>query len=187
MTPVRTVARAMLGTIFVVTGSRALTRPEPFTPAAEQVADRLGPVLERAPAAMPRDPRSLVRLNGAVHVLGGLLLMTRFSRPAAAALAGSLVPTTLAAHPFWSMDDPGARQGQQIQFMKNLGLFGGLLLAAADTEGRPGLRWRTRHYLHDTRHYLHDVNKSARRVAKNTTKQAQIAVRAANAGRHLPG
>ena len=33
--------------------------------------------------------------------------------------------------------------------MKNLGLLGGLLLAAVDTEGRPGLRWRAGHAIDD--------------------------------------
>ncbi len=33
---------------------------------------------------------------------------------------------------------------QQIDFFKNLGLLGGLLIAAADTEGKPSLAWRGR-------------------------------------------
>ncbi|MDP8930210.1 MAG: DoxX protein, partial [Actinomycetota bacterium] len=45
---------------------------------------------------------------------------------AASVLAASLVPTTLAGHPFWKLEDKEAAQ-QRIQFMKNLGLLGGLM------------------------------------------------------------
>jgi hypothetical protein len=31
---------------------------------------------------------------------------------------------------------------QRVQFFKNLSMLGGLLLAAADTEGRPSMSWR---------------------------------------------
>ncbi len=46
------------------------------------------------------------------------------------------------------------RRHQETHFMKNLGLFGGLLLAAADTQGRPGLAWRASHYAGHSRHAL---------------------------------
>ena len=65
-------------------------------------------------------------------------------------LAGSLIPTTIAGHPFWPVDSPAERRNQEIHFLKNLGLLGGLLLAAADTEGRPGLRWRASHAVDHT-------------------------------------
>jgi hypothetical protein len=67
-----------------------------------------------------------------------------FHRPAALALAGSLVPTTLAGHRFWTETDPQVREQQKVHFMKNLGLLGGLLLTALDTGGRPSIPWRTR-------------------------------------------
>jgi putative oxidoreductase len=54
------------------------------------------------------------------------------------------VPTTLAGHRFWEEDDPARRHQQQIHFFKNLGLLGGLVLAAADTGGAPSLGWRAR-------------------------------------------
>jgi uncharacterized membrane protein YphA (DoxX/SURF4 family) len=39
------------------------------------------------------------------------------------------------------------RHNEQVQFAKNLGLLGGLLLAAADTAGAPSLRWRAQRAL----------------------------------------
>jgi hypothetical protein len=72
-------------------------------------------------------------------------------RLAALAIAGTLVPTTLAGHRFWEADEPQTRKQQRIQFLKNLSMLGGLLIAAADTGGRPSLVWRSRHAAHDIR------------------------------------
>lgn len=47
-------------------------------------------------------------------------------------LAASLVPTTLAGHPFWTIEDPAARKVQRTQFHKNLAMIGGLLFVAIE-------------------------------------------------------
>ena len=54
------------------------------------------------------------------------------------------MPTTLAGHRFWEEDDKQKRAQQQIHFLKNAGLLGGLILAAVDTEGKPSVAWRAR-------------------------------------------
>jgi putative oxidoreductase len=74
---------------------------------------------------------------------GVALLVGWYARPAAAALILFLVPTTLIFHDFWQYEGR-AQQEQMIHFMKNLGLLGGLVLAAADTGGAPSLGWRAR-------------------------------------------
>jgi putative oxidoreductase len=56
------------------------------------------------------------------------------ARLAALALAGSLIPTTLAGHAYWEHDDPTARKLQRIQFHKNMAMIGGLLFAVADRD-----------------------------------------------------
>jgi uncharacterized membrane protein YphA (DoxX/SURF4 family) len=53
-------------------------------------------------------------------------------RLAAAVLAGTLVPTTLAGHPYWRIEDPAMRRQQRIHFFKNVGLFGGALLVLSE-------------------------------------------------------
>jgi putative oxidoreductase len=45
-------------------------------------------------------------------------------------LAGSLIPTTMAGHPFWKEQDPQQRRNQKIHFFKNVGLFGAMILLA---------------------------------------------------------
>lgn len=77
------------------------------------------------------NPEQAVRLNGAAMVAGGAgLCLGVFPRVSALVLAAAMVPTTAAGHPFWKETEPGPRQAQRIQFLKNLGLTGGLLAAA---------------------------------------------------------
>ncbi|WP_432982502.1 DoxX family membrane protein [Dactylosporangium sp. CA-233914] len=146
MRPVRTAARSLLATIFVVQGWAAMRDPAKLAERARPVTDRLEPTIKALHPSLPTDAATLVRVNGAAQVAGGVLLATgHAARPAALLLAGSLVPTTLAGHAFWAEQDPQQRYMQRIQFMKNMGLVGGLLLAALDREGRPDLRWRAGH------------------------------------------
>jgi putative oxidoreductase len=170
----------MLAGIFVVSGAKGLGDPDRLVPTARDVTDRVGPALQRIHPGLPSDARTLVQLDQAAKLAGGLLLLTPLRRPASLVLAGLLAPATLAAHRFWGLDDPALRAQQQTQFLKNLGLIGGLLLAAADTEGRPGLRWRTAHM-------ISDANRSLHREAKNTRAKVRLASRAGSIGRRLPG
>ncbi|MFL6124883.1 DoxX family protein, partial [Actinophytocola sp.] len=80
------------------------------------------------------------------QVAAGVALgLGKFPRLSALVLAASLAPTTMAGHRFWEHDDTADRAAQRIHFLKNVGLIGGLLIAAADTHGKPSLSWRTRH------------------------------------------
>lgn len=141
MSLTRRIARPLLAAVFVSSGIDTLRNPGPRVARAEPLTPKL---TESLP--LPDDTEQLVKVNAGVQVVAGVLLaLGRCPRLAAAALAGSLVPTTLAGHPFWDEDDPAARAGQQTQFLKNLGLLGGLVLAMFDTEGEPSIAWRTRH------------------------------------------
>ncbi|MDM4721744.1 DoxX family protein [Micromonospora sp. WMMA1363] len=181
MTPVRSLARAMLSGIFVVSGAQFFAHPERMAAAAKPMTDRAAPMLARVHPRFPTDTETLIRANAAVAVSAGLMLATgKFTRLTALVLASTLVPVTLAAHSFWTDDDPATRHDNQIHFVKNLGLFGGLLLVAADTEGKPGLRWRTGHRIDHTR-------RSMRRAVRTARREARIAVRSAATARRHPG
>lgn len=81
---------------------------------------------------LPADDTLVVRANGAVQAgAGALLAVGILPRLSALALVGSLVPTTLAGHAFWTVEDPAQRKQQQVQFIKNLAMLGGLLYAAS--------------------------------------------------------
>jgi putative oxidoreductase len=135
----RRIARPMLSAMFVAGGVDAVRNPDPKAPTAEIVTE---PLVE--PLGLPDDAATLVRINGGVQIGAGLMLATgRLPRLAAAILAVSLVPTTLAGHRFWEADGD-ARASQRVHFLKNVSMLGGLILAATDTEGRPSLAWRAR-------------------------------------------
>ncbi len=127
----------MLAGMFVYGGLDSVRRGSAKAPVAEPVTDRMT-------EATGLDAEQLVKLNGAVQVGAGVALaLGILPRPAAVVLAVSLVPTTLAGHRFWEADD-SARAGQTIHFLKNVAMFGGLVLAATSTGGRPSLPWRAR-------------------------------------------
>jgi uncharacterized membrane protein YphA (DoxX/SURF4 family) len=137
----RILARPLLSAIFVSGGLDALQHPESKVKLAEPVAL---PIAQQVPI-LPEDPVKLVQINGAVQVVAGsLLALGKFRRLAALALIGSIIPTTYAGHRFWEEEDEATRAQQRIHFLKNLGLLGGLILAAVDTEGQPSLGWRAR-------------------------------------------
>lgn len=191
MTVVRALARPLLSAIFVVQGAQAIRDPESHVAKAKPVADRLVPMMKKvAPAQVgdriPESTVNLVRLNGAAQVLGGLALASgKGRRVGAVLLAGSLVPTTLAGHSFWQESDKPARAAQRIQFLKNLGLMGGLLLAAVDTEGQPGLAWRASHGAkaakRETRRGAKLAKRETKQFAKSARREAMLAARTAKA------
>jgi uncharacterized membrane protein YphA (DoxX/SURF4 family) len=153
----------MLASMFVAGGLHSLRRPQDVAPAAEPV---VRPVADRV-AALPDSTEQLVRLNGAVQVVGGVLLgLGRCPRLSALALAATLVPTTLAGHRYWEAEDPADRAQQRIHFLKNLSMMGGLLIAADDTGSRPSVLWRGRHAAQDLRHDARLVHRSARAAAR---------------------
>jgi uncharacterized membrane protein YphA (DoxX/SURF4 family) len=136
----RRLARPLLSAMFVYGGVDTLRNPEPRVRTAEDTATTIGSTVP----GLPADAGQLVKINAAVQVGGGLLLaIGKFRRLAALALLGSILPTTYAGHQFWTKEGPDRAQ-QLNHFLKNVGLAGGLILAAVDTEGRPSLGWRAR-------------------------------------------
>jgi putative oxidoreductase len=137
----RTIARPLLAAIFIYDGWDAIRNP---TGKIQQTQPLL-PIAEKVPV-LPQDAEKLVRINGAVMVgAGTLMALGKFRRLAALALIGSIIPSTYAGHRFWEEEDEATKAQQRIHFLKNLGLLGGLILEAFDTEGSPSLRWRATH------------------------------------------
>ncbi|HET8992204.1 MAG TPA: DoxX family membrane protein [Rhodococcus sp. (in: high G+C Gram-positive bacteria)] len=143
---VRRIARPMLASIFIAGGIDALRNPTPKAAAARTGLDQMiGVAPDSVTDRLPSNPETLVQINAAVQVgAGALLAIGKWPRISALTLAGTVVPTTLAGHDFWNYDDPAARAQHRTQFLKNVGLLGGLLLASVDTEGKPSLGWRGR-------------------------------------------
>ena len=112
--PIEALGRLLMAGIFIHGGWAAFKEPA----GRAQKAAKLG---------FP-EPELAVKANGLTMVVAGTALGIGIKpKLAAVALAGSLVPTTLAGHPFWEEKTPEARNTQLTQFLKNLGLMGGLL------------------------------------------------------------
>lgn len=185
MTVLRKVARPLLASMFVSGGYNAVRNPAPLVPAAEPVTDRFSATIGQRTSLLPEDTESLVRLNGAVQLGAGLLLsLGRAPRLASAALAVTLIPTTLAAHRYWTIEDPEKRAAQRVQFLKNASLLGGLLIAAADTHGKPSLAYRTRHAAgHASDAVTHQAHTAADRVGDVAGSAAHSVTGAVEAAR----
>lgn len=143
----RRLARPLLASVFIVGGVNALREVDAHAETARPLLDNVtGRVRDTLPEGIPTDPVTLVRVDAVVKIVAGTMFaLGRAPRLSALVLLGSLVPTTAAGHPFWAEKDEQAKQRQLMHFLKNAGLAGGLLIAAADTEGRPSLGWRARH------------------------------------------
>jgi len=115
MSIIRSASRLLLSGIFISGGAQAFLEPG-------------GRIKKVAEAGFP-EPGRAVEINGAIMVVGGILLASGIApRLAAALLIGTLVPTTYVGHAFWKEENEIGRKNQLTQFFKNLGLLGGLLL-----------------------------------------------------------
>jgi putative oxidoreductase len=143
---VRRIARPLLASTFIYGGIDTLRNPQTRVPGARPVVEAVTEQADKQlPVQVPRDVEQWVKIDAAVKVVAGTLFsLNKLPRLSALALAGSIVPTTLAGHRFWEHDDPNEKFGQLSHFLKNLGLLGGLLIAAVDTEGRPSVGFRAR-------------------------------------------
>lgn len=138
----RRLARPMIAAVYISSGIDTLRNPEPRVTTAKPFIDKAAGAM---PDSVPTDAATLVKANAGIHIgAGALLAVGKFPRLSATALAASMVPTTLAGHAFWEHEDESWRGTHRTQFFKNLSMIGGLLIAAADTGGKPSLGWRAR-------------------------------------------
>jgi uncharacterized membrane protein YphA (DoxX/SURF4 family) len=141
----RRLARPLLGLAFLDTGVTALRDD--------------GRRADRARQMGIEDPQKATRAVAAAQVAAGLLLvLNKFPRLASLVLAATVVPEAVTAHAFWSEQDKDAKRQERSQFVRDLGLLGGLLVAVADTGGRESVP--------------HLAGRTARKAARSTAKAA---------------
>jgi putative oxidoreductase len=165
MALIRALARPLLAATFITGGIDTFRNPAPKVPAADKV---VAPIVEAVPQLSSTE--QVVKLDAAVKVVAGsLFALGKFPRISAAALAASLIPTTAAGHRFWEESDPAKRKAQQLHFLKNAGIVGGLLLAAVDTEGKPSLAWRAKHAPAAISHAASDLRRDSELALHSAT------------------
>lgn len=137
MIGIRTLARSLISSLFVVAGVNTLMKARHLVPAADDVAQPIAHKL-----GLETDTETLVKVHAGTQVAGGALFaLGVVPRVTGLLLAGSLVPTTIAGHRFWEERDTEARTGELIDFLKNAAILGGLIYVALDTGGRPSVFW----------------------------------------------
>ena len=142
---IRRIARPLLSAVFIGQGVDSLRNPESAAAAAGPAVDSLRTLPDPVGSSIPSDARTFAQINAAVQIGGGLLLATgKAPRMASAALAFTVLPANLGAHMFWSESDPQVKAQKRREFLTDLSLLGGLMIASADTAGKPSLGWRGR-------------------------------------------
>jgi putative oxidoreductase len=119
------VGRILLGLIFVLSGFKKLMA---FSGLVASITGKGLPL-----------PEVLAVLTIAIELGAGLLLVIGWkARWAAFLIFLYIIPVSLVFHNFWAMEGAQAAMNQ-IAFLKNLSIMGGMLLAAAFGPGRYSL------------------------------------------------
>lgn len=115
--PIQPIGRALVGVLFLVSGALKIGW---FAGVAAGMAGKGLPL-----------PQVLTALVIALEIAGGLALVFGWRvREAALTLALFCIPATLLFHAFWSVD--AAAFGNQLNhFLKNVAIFGALLMIAS--------------------------------------------------------
>ncbi|MBO1750892.1 DoxX family protein [Actinotalea sp. BY-33] len=174
---VRRIARPLFAAVFVAEGLDAVRRPQAHVDRTEAAWQRLEKRTDLPPAPPTARLRTFVRAHGAAMTLAGAMLaLGKAPRLAALTLAVLTLPAAAVNQPFTSPkaghgDGPGENLQRRVlreRFVRNLSMVGGALIAAIDTEGRPGLTWRVQHARVD--HAAHDARKAVASSMKDARK-----------------
>lgn len=77
-------------------------------------------------------PKLAVFVTGLMMVLGGLgILLGVYVQLSVLLIGLFLLGTLVKMHKYWEVTDPMARMGEQVNFYKNLGLLGAILMLLA--------------------------------------------------------
>ncbi|MDR2722554.1 MAG: DoxX family membrane protein [Cellulomonadaceae bacterium] len=142
----RRFARILFAAPFIQQGTDAVMHPSDHAatarPLIDSITDKVG-----------IDPLSDAQLRTAVRVHGGLtavlgttLALGIFPRISSLKLAALTAPLVALNQPFTvkgkTEDAKAERAEKTAKFAQSLGLVGAALIAGADLEGRPGVKWR---------------------------------------------
>ena len=109
------IGRVLFALIFIKSGIAHLTKLNDMTGYAQ---------FKKVPAA-----KLAVIVTGLMLIIGGLYIVFGvYADLGALLLAIFLVPTAFLMHNFWTIQDPQAKQGEMINFFKNLSLAGAALI-----------------------------------------------------------
>ncbi|MCT1452868.1 MULTISPECIES: DoxX family membrane protein [unclassified Corynebacterium] len=141
---IRKLARPMLASVYIADGVKTVTNSSEYAGDAERVVNTIKSVLPSQYAQyIPSDPETVAKINGGLKIgAGSTFALGKAPRLSAGLLAASTVGTLLGRNAFWEAKNEDEKTRRRNGAMTNVALLGGVLLASADTEGKPGLAWR---------------------------------------------
>ena len=167
---IRALARPLLASWFVYGGVRDALEPDARASVAEPVVT---PWLQEA-GAVDVKTADLVRVHGVATALtAAVLAFSRTPRSAGVALTGLAAASAAVYTPFWRLPEGPERDDMRGEFLKNLSLVGGAMLAA--TAG------------HSAGHVKRKKARKAKAKAKSASKKAQSKKQVIDAYRDVPG
>jgi uncharacterized membrane protein YphA (DoxX/SURF4 family) len=179
---VRRIARPLLASSFINDGVDALRNPQAHVAGAAPLVEKVADAADKQlPVQLPKDTAQWVQIVAGVKVAAGTLFaLGRLPRLSALLLSATAVPTALAQHRFW--EATGQEKANQTKhFLHSLGLLGGLLIAAVDTEGKPSVGYRARRAAKkaaaSTEKSLEKAQKRAAKAQKKAEKRLEKASR----------
>jgi putative oxidoreductase len=172
---VRRIARPLLAAPFVSDGVDALRNPQSHVAAAAPLVEKVTEQADKQlPVQLPKDTAQWVKIVAGVKVAAGVLFsLGRLPRLSALLLGATALPTALAQYRFWEATDPREKANQTKHFLHSLGLLGGLLIAAVDTQGKPSVGYRAKRAAHKAAESTEKSLAKAQKRAAKAQKKAQ--------------
>ncbi|MCE5290293.1 MAG: DoxX family membrane protein [Nocardiaceae bacterium] len=156
-------------------GTTVQDQPVEVSTASDAVPNSFSSEHKLPTPPIPESPETVARIVAGVQIASAALLaLGKAPRPAAALLA-TTTAVNLSQHAFWNEVDPALKRSERTQFLMGITKLGGVLIAAADTEGQPSLGWRGRRAARDAKDHAEALAATA----------AAIAVTARERGSHL--
>lgn len=163
---IRALARPLLASWFVYGGVRQALEPHATAAAAEPV---VAPALREVGLDVPVE--SLVRAHGVATALTATVLaVSKSPRTAGVALTGLAAVTVAVATPFWRLEEGPEREAAKEQFLKNVSLLGGAMLAASAGHSARHLKHKKAHKAKAKAKAA--AKKSAQKTAEKTKRKA---------------
>ncbi|AKK03014.1 DoxX family membrane protein [Corynebacterium epidermidicanis] len=143
----RKLARPMLASVFVASGADMIKNTAEHREGTQELLNKVRAIVPTEyHSYIPTDPDTVTRaLGGSQAASAALLALGKAPRLTSATLAALTVPTMLSRYAFWETQDPKEKQERRNGLLTNTALLGGLMIATADTQGKPGLAWRAQH------------------------------------------
>lgn len=177
MSLLRFVSRSLFASAFIIDGIKKVSKPSESAAEAEAFTAKVVPLLQRvvpAPysSSIPESTETWVRASGAAQVAGGLMFATGLGRRLGAVLlAKSSILNLAIALPGKDASKEEKAEARPV-VLTSLALLGATILAARDTEGRPGLGWRAEHTAKAAEKKISDVGDDISRTTKKAVKKA---------------